>query len=1207
MLVLAVLCAASFAQVQNGQISGLVVDPSDAVVASAQIRARNLDTGFSASVVSNGLGIYTLQELPVGRYRITVAVPGFKTATTDDVILHVGDSLRVDLKLVVGHAVETIEVTDAAAAVNTENARVTENIDARQIENLPLNGRNVFDLIKYSPGATDVRGLMFESSVGTVVNGVRQSFNGFILNGVSDKGLSGSPVNQPILDTVQEVQVLTLNNSAEFGDSAGAITSLVTKAGTNQWHGSAWEFFRNDALDANDFYANHYANAADRQKLQLRLNQFGATVGGPFRRNKLFLFAGYQGDRVLASGTFPVQVESPQFRNATESAFPNSVAALLYSNFPVHGTGVPSLTLRKYVEGQYSASGFASFADYLCPANSDGTGALSSKFATLFGVEQADIDELNQGGCPGGSPYAAPFAGTFNRDDTFLINVPQLYKSQVGDELVDGNEASLRLDYTATEHDRLFTQFNWSKSHDKFNANFNTPRGFFNPAQFTTPNFQFNYTHSFTPAVLNEFRAGYALNSSTVDVATPGVPSIELGDGTLGFGSYNGYPQLFAENIYNYSDLVSANHGKHTLKAGAEFKRNIDKDNVNVGRPSYYFFDPLFFAIDTPEVEAAGVDPGLITGVPAHLQGNARHFRNLELGFYVQDDWKVFRRLTLNLGLRYDLYTRPVELDHLATTFLRGPGHSLIDNITTGAGQIKNASTPCPGDPLATLAGECGPGGFTPTNNLGAGDHNNFGPRIGFAWDPVGKGRTSLRGGFGIAYEGTLFTPLTDSRWNPPYYSFDQVAAKFLVPDNNIVYGPVAGGSPTFLGPAPPSQHSGAGPQATGNISGWDPTNPHLGLFTAIVFPGGVRDPYVENWFFGIQHQLLPGLVVETNYVGTAGRKLIRAESVNRVPGARLPEGTCVLDNFGRKLCSQVNTNLAPNGEVLNFTGWLNPNYGHLRVFENAANSIYHGLQLSVRKKLSRGLQFRANYTYSHAIDSGSAWHNGATSANGFAAGDAFTTDVTLPGLDRGNSTFDIRHRLTLVYVWEIPFLQARHGVLGATLGGWQVNGIWSFQSGAHWTPFRGGAFAGSNLQGSCTPPDFDPTQCLNVGADYNLDGEANDRPNAVANHVNATHAQWADGFKLPANFFSAPCLGCVGNLGRNTFVGPSFWDADISLFRNFRLTERVRARLRVEGFNVFNRTNFRIGNNQINDPFFGQAGGTFNPRNLQLGIQLAF
>ena len=304
-------------------------------------------------------------------------------------------------------------MTGAAAPVNTETSRLSQAVDSKQIADLPLNGRNVYDLIQYSPGATNMRGTMFENGANTVVNGVRENFNGFVINGVSNKGLSGGPVNQPIQDTVQEFQLLTLNNSAEFGNSAGAITNLVTKAGTNDLHGNLWEYFRNDALDANPFFANHFADPAQRQKTPLHLNQFGGTLGGPILKNKLFFFAAYQGDRFIVSNPGQVLAESSDFRQAVISTFPDSISSLLYSSFPSSNSGSPAYTLRDYVNGGFSGFGFAHFGDYLCPNSNTGvTGVMSNKFAALFGVDQADIDYMNQpANCPGGSPYSAPAGG----------------------------------------------------------------------------------------------------------------------------------------------------------------------------------------------------------------------------------------------------------------------------------------------------------------------------------------------------------------------------------------------------------------------------------------------------------------------------------------------------------------------------------------------------------------------------------------------------------------------------------------------------------------------------------------------------------------------------------------------------------------------------------------------------------------------------
>ena len=1201
-LIALVFSLPAIAQLQNGQITGVISDPSGAVVAHASVHLRNVATGYETDSESNQSGTFTIPEVVVGSYIIRVEVPGFKTITATNLDLNAGAVLRVDFKLALGRRSETVEVSNAARLINTENSRLSFTVYSEQIAGVPLNGRNVYDLIQYQPGATNTRGIIFENGADTVVNGVRQNFNGFRINGISNTGLSGGPVNRPILDTVEEVQILTLNNAADFGGSAGAITNLVTKSGSNQFHGSAWEYLRNDIFDANFFFANYFG----QEKLPLRLNQFGTALGGPIRKDQLFFFAAYQGERFLTSSPGPALVESAAFRTATVSAFPNSVAALLYSSFPSTGKGTPFISLKDYVASQSSGGGFSTFSDYLCPANTDGgtstPGAISRKFATLFGVEQGDINAMNAT-CPGGSPYIAPSAGSFNRDANFLESVLDPNKSQADGNLFDGNEASLRLDYNFDQNDRFFSAFNWARSGDKYSSD-NGLRGFSSPSSITTPNFQFSYIHTFSPTLLNEFQAGYLQNRSETQMPLPGVPTVSFDDGTVGFSAAKGLPQSVRESVYNFSDLLSWTHGTHEIKAGVEVGRDLESSDVDAGRPAYSFFNSLFFAVDAPHSEDVGVDPGFATGVAAHLATSVRHWRNWSSGAYFRDDWKLSRRFTLNLGLRYDLFTRSKERNGLATTFIKGPGRSFIDNISTGAGQIKSASAPCPGDPKAVLAGECGPGGFAATRALGRGDHNNFAPRIGFAWDVFGNGKTALRGGFGISYEANLQKRFSLTRWNPPYYSLNQIS-NFLAGNTNskIVYGPVGGGSPTFRGPAPPEQHSGVGEQAVGNISGWDPANPQQSGYTSILLPEGVRDPYVENWFFGVQRQLGQNFVMELDYVGTAGRKLFRAENVNRIPGGALPEGTCVIDTFKRRLCSQINTNTATNGLEIDPLGTLNPNYGRLRVWENSANSIYHALQFSLRRQVGHSWQLSANYTYSHSLDSDSTWQSSGSTVNGPSAGDSFSTDHTQPGLDRGNSVFDIRHRIALNYVWKIPFFLNRQGWAAALLGGWQWNGIWSFQSGAHWSPFDPRP---ASLEGDCSAPLT--SRCVNTGGDYNLDGEHNDRPNAIANNVHATHSQWANGFNLPGNFFSAPCLGCVGNLGRNTFVGPDYWAGDISLFKSFMVSERVSFQFRAEAFNVLNHTNFMIGDNvSLNQPQFGQAGGTAPPRNLQFGLNLSF
>jgi hypothetical protein len=1241
------------AQVQYGQFDGTVTDPSGAAIANAKVTVTNSATQLSLSATTSSAGNYSIRELPIGPYKLTVEAAGFKTASNAGVDVNAGTITHVDFALQIGKATEVIEVTTEAAAVDTEDSKLSTTISSTQISGLPLNGRNVYDLMVLAPGAVNTTGVDFEAGTnhgvsGAVVNGVREDFNGFLVNGISNKDLSGGVVNQPIQDTVEEFQQLQLNMSAQYGSSAGTVNNLVTKSGSNQIHGSVWEYFRNSDMDANQFFLNQ----AGASRPPLHFNQFGATFGAPIIKDKLFVFGAYQGDRFKTTGVpTTITVESPQWRTAVTNGSSNSVAALLYGKFAPAISGTAFQTLDQFATPKGGSA--PNYTQWLCNS------AIQAKVIPIIGVTSQDVTNA------AGTCNLSAFSGTVGamaRTDPFLNTSTAIFSAQAQSlgNLFNGNEGMARIDYNWNANNRMYIAVNLDHNTDAFgglNCNANCTRGFQNPNNNHFQTGQFSWVHTFSPTVLNEFRLGYTQNNTQINANLPGVPYMTFQDGVTGFGSYNGYPQAFKDHEYTYADMVSISHGSHNFKVGAEMRRNLENSFFSVARGSYVFQDPIYFAADTPSGQAAGVNPDFCNAIPcsssnlnsdpqAALAGNIRHWRNWEVGAYLQDDWKITKRVTLNLGLRWDFYQRHNEEKNVATTFLFGPGSTAAEKVANANAPLGssgcNPATIVPNTQV--LAGVCGPGGFASSKSLGPNEYKDFGPRVGFAWDVFGDGKTSLRGGFGISYEGTLYNPLSNSRWNPPYYSFSAVGPFFGIP-GVIIYGPTScsggscgpsGAAPTYTGAGNATNPGqGVGAQAVGNLTGWYPANLDFAFLTAIVPPQGIKDPYVYNFFLGVQREIVPKTVVEANYVGTAGHRLFRAQQINRQIGGGLPAGSCVTNNLGNKVCSLIT---AFNGGV------PNPNYAVLREWQNANNSNYNGLQLSLRRQMSHGFTATVNYTYSHTIDNGSSWHDAATTAAGAAAGDGYSTDTNDPGLDRGNAIFDVRHRLVLNYLYQLPGQHLR-GPLGLIAGGWSLNGIWSFQSGAHWSPYGrntgaclvqlGGNCAGGVPSAPCSAADI-PNNCQNLGGEWSLDLQSPGvgRPNSsVANFV-PNRSAWVNGWSgfsffdpgtstkagAPASYsgpgfptLSAPCLGCVGTLGRNSFVGPGQWAADMTLAKNFKLTERFNLKFEAAAFNIFNRANFLLAtsgggaHNSLDDPLFGAAAGTLNARNLQLGLKVQF
>jgi hypothetical protein len=1192
-----------------GTITGVVTDPSGSTIPDATVTILDEGKGVDFHLKTNEAGVYSITSLIPGKYTVTVAAKGFKTYVNKDLVLTVNQVLRVDVSMELGAETQTVTVEAAAPLINTEEGRLGATVSGTQVENMPLDGRNIYQLMQLVPGAVNTTSINLEQDNGgsmTNINGTRANFNGFLLDGMANKGLSGGSNAQPSPDMVQEFRIETNNFSAQYGNSAGSITDVSIKSGTNNFHGSVYEYFRNDKLNARNFF--------DGPTKQLwRQNQFGATLGGPIKKDRLFFFGGYEGLRFRTAVPKLLEVETPEWRAAVRAAAPGSTADYLYSQFPfpTNPTGgftnletVVNITTANDIgiplEDLPGGSRYMAYLDpcfvnsYLgigAPAFSGGPSwgnaqAFANRMAAIMGVtaeESAIIQSDIDANCPGQFTNPGAQAGTFPRDGNIKGLVNAQFLTRTTGVFHNGDTATSRVDYQTDKH-RLFGRYIHfiykDPAIDTIDSQF---RGFKVPSDYSFPNAAFGWVYSISPTFVNEFRAGYTRNvvANIPDPSQFGVPNANFDFAEVGFGAYNGYPQFFKENVFHYSDMVSWVKGKHSVKFGGEYRRNQENSEFNVGRPSYYFFDFLYFAADLPYEEGGGVNPELVSGThSAHLDTNIRAWRNYETGLFIQDDWKVKKNLTLNLGLRWDYYAPHKEKYGQMTKFTIPSGGIAAINC---AAQIEGACV----EPL-TATGNTPNGGFSVTDHFFASDRNNFSPRFGFAWDPFGKGKTSIRGGFAVFFETTFWNSLSNSRWNLPFYSFNIAMPIFGYP-GLPTYGPTnldgtpSGAPPTHTG-AP--DNAGIGPAGAGwqgNLQGWLPSNPNLAYLTGIPDPSGLRSPYVENGFFGFQQELSPTTVLEVNWVGTFGHKLFWAENPNRV------------------------VNGEARGDILNpctgdleTTAKVNPCFGTLRTWKNSVNSNYNSLQAQVNRKMSRGLAFTTSYTWSHWLDYRSTWHalTSSASATEYASWGAsgYSLDPTKVFLEYGNSSFDIRHRLTGTLVWELPWMKGQKGVAGKILGGWQTNYLVSLQSGFPFT--------------------------VGIKQDLNRDGFRNDRPNqfSFGNHYNFTNDQFKDGsggeaggsfasqlFLKEYDTVTSVAPGLDGNLGRNTFRGPGMATVDFSLFKKFPITEQFQLDFRAEFYNLFNRVNLLPPTNQMNSGTFGISTEAFDPRVIQFGLRLSF
>lgn len=918
-IVLAVALAVSLpfessAQTTTATIGGIVRDETGAGVPTAQVTAINLLTGFTRHATADERGSYLIPNLPIGEYAVTAEKQGFQRVTQAGITLAVNQNGRVDLTLPVGNVTEDVQVTADVTDIDTRSATVGEVVDRIRVQELPINGRNAMALAAVVPGVISVSAPTVvtnaRSGPALVVAGGRDTSNEFRFDGTSHKNLTqNTALNLPAPDALQEFRVLTSNFSAEYGRYSGGAVIAVTRAGSNEFRGTAWEYLRNKALNAKNYFAD--------EKPDLKQNQFGFTLGGPVLRNRMFFFGSYQGVRVR---------ETQLFGTARP---PNEL--LRAGNF-ASASAAPTdpLTQQAFPNGIIPADRFDPVAV-----------ALLQRYVPL--------------------PNAT--------DDRWLKLVSRP---------TNGDQYLGRIDYSVSSSNSLNIRY-FRDSTELFFQSGNISPYAPNRRALTVTNWALQDMHTFSPSLLNEFRLGvnrvdskvFVLDDTQLSdlganfpgVITPQLPTISV-DGYFTLGTSD----VFGEDggIYQIGNTLRWFHGRHAVSVGGEFEWTQMFNRGSSANQGVFEFDG----------HATGnAFADFLIGKPVSLD-QASPYERLVKGWdwyaFVQDDVRVTNKLTLNLGLRYQYFNPYGNVYDRANTYRAGAQ----TQITPGA------------PPGMVFPGDPGIG-----RGLVEGDKNNFGPRVGVAWDPFGDGSLSVRGAYGMYYEDFRSDVWTYPAVNQPFVIREFINNPYSLQD------PYHGRVNPF-----PYRYS----PETARFSF------PMGLFT--VPAPELRSPYAHQMSVSLEKALPFSMVMRAAYVGKLTHNLLRMEQRN--PAVYIPGQSTLANTNSRRI--------------------LMPGF-YTRFREITSNSAaeYHSMQLSLRRRFSDGLMFAASYTLGKMLDDYSSQNLGQTPQD----------PNNLRG-DWSRSDEDRRHVFNVSWVYELPFLRGRDDILGTIAGGWAVAGMLSMASG---------------------------------------------------------------------------------------------------------------------------------------------------------------